>query len=122
MAIRIMIADDHAVFRGGLRALLENESDVEVAVEAGDGFEAVRLAITEEFDLLLLDISMPGLTGPRVAESVLEKKPHLPIVVLTMHEDVVLPGGVVQDRGAGIRAEKVHWHRASASDSVDLPR
>ena len=87
MAIRVLIADDHAVFRGGLKALLEKEADFEVVAEAGDGFEAARLAFDTDVDVLLLDISMPGLTGPRVAESVLEKKPHLAIVVLTMHED-----------------------------------
>ena len=87
MPIRLMIADDHAVFRGGLRALLEAEPDLSVVAEAGDGFEAVKLAIAEDIDVLLLDITMPGLTGPRVAESVLAEKPHLAIVVLTMHED-----------------------------------
>ncbi len=87
MPIRVMIADDHAVFRGGLRALLEAEPDLSVVAEAGDGFEAVKLAIAEDIDVLLLDITMPGLTGPRVAESVLAEKPHLAIVVLTMHED-----------------------------------
>jgi len=87
MAIRIMIADDHAVFRGGLKALLTAEPDIEVVAEAGDGFTAAKLAVAEELDVVLLDISMPGLTGPRVAEIILEKRPHLGIVVLTMHED-----------------------------------
>ena len=87
MPIRILIADDHAILRGGLKALIEREIDMEIVAEASDGFEAAREAVAREIDVLLLDISMPGLTGPRVAEMVLQEKPHLAIVVLTMHED-----------------------------------
>ncbi len=87
MPIRILIADDHAVFRSGLRALLENEKDLEVVAEAGDGFETIKTVAANEIDVLLLDISMPGLPGPKVAEAVLREHPHLAIVVLTMHED-----------------------------------
>lgn len=87
MAIRILLADDHAVFRSGLRALLEREEDLEVVNETGTGYDTVRAAQKEEVDLLLLDISMPGLSGPDVAKSILQKRPNLPIVVLTMHED-----------------------------------
>lgn len=87
MTIRVLIADDHAVFRSGLRALLEKESDVEVVGETGDGFATVEAVDRRDVDVLLLDISMPRLTGPKVAEAVLKKHPHLAIVVLTMHED-----------------------------------
>ena len=87
MPIRILIADDHAIIRGGLKALVERETDMEIVAEASDGFEAAREAVARDIDVLLLDISMPGLTGPRVAETVLREKPHLAIVVLTMHED-----------------------------------
>ena len=87
MPIRVLIADDHAVFRSGLRALLEKEPDIEVVAETGDGFATIEAACREDVDVLLLDISMPKLPGPRVAEAVLKKRPHLAIVVLTMHED-----------------------------------
>jgi len=60
---------------------------MKIVADVGDGFEAAREAIKRDIDVLLLDISMPGLTGPRVAETVLREKPHLAIVVLTMHED-----------------------------------
>ena len=85
--IRILIADDHAVFRSGLRALLEKESDLEVVGETGNGFDTIRAVEETDLDVLILDITMPGLAGPRVAEAVLKKKPRLIIVVLTMHED-----------------------------------
>jgi DNA-binding NarL/FixJ family response regulator len=87
MAIRILIADDHAVFRSGLRALLEKEHDFQVAGETGSGWDTLKALDSIETDVLLLDISMPGLTGPRTAEEALKKRPSLAIIVLTMHED-----------------------------------
>ena len=87
MPIRILIADDHAMFRSGLRAQLEKEVDMEVVAETGDGFATIRAVDNQEVDVLLLDITMPGLPGPKVAETVLQKRPRLAIVVLTMHED-----------------------------------
>jgi DNA-binding NarL/FixJ family response regulator len=87
MSIRIVIADDHAVFRSGLRALLEKEPDFEVVGEAGTGMETMRLASEKDFDVLLLDINMPEVTGPAVAEDVLKKCDHVAIVVLTMYDD-----------------------------------
>jgi len=87
MAIRILIADDHAVFRSGLKALLEKEADLEVVAEAEDGSAAIEAVERHEFDVMLLDLSMSKLPGARVAEIALKKKPRLAIVVLTMHED-----------------------------------
>lgn len=87
MPIRIVIADDHPVFRSGLRALLEKESDFVVVEEAGTGLETIRLTSAKDFDVLLLDINMPGMTGPAIAEDVLKKSHHVAIVVLTMYDD-----------------------------------
>jgi len=87
MPIRVLIADDHAMFRSGLRALLEKETDFEVTGEVGSGREALAAIEEQDVDILLLDISMPGLSGPRVAEEALRKRPALAVVVLTMHED-----------------------------------
>ena len=87
MSIRILIADDHAVFRSGLRALLERESDFEVTGETESGTDTLRALDKLPVDVLILDISMPGLSGPRAAEEILHKRPSLAIVVLTMHED-----------------------------------
>jgi DNA-binding NarL/FixJ family response regulator len=87
MTIRIMIADDHAVFRSGLRALLEKEPEFSVVAEAGDGNETVKKACSEDIDVLVLDINMPGITGPMIAEEVLKMRPRLAIVILTMHDD-----------------------------------
>ena len=87
MAIRIIIADDHTLFRAGLRSLLEKETDIEVVAETGDGFDTIRAVSENPVDVLLLDLTMPGISGARVAETVLQEKPHLAVVVLTMHED-----------------------------------
>jgi len=87
MPIRIWIADDHAIFRSGLKALLEKESDMKVVGETGNGFDTIRAIEESEIDVLILDITMPGLTGPKVAETALRKNLSLTIVVLTMHED-----------------------------------
>ncbi|NLT67928.1 MAG: response regulator transcription factor [Acidobacteria bacterium] len=87
MAIRILIADDHAVFRNGLRVLLEKEPDMEVVGETGNGFDTIRAVSEMDLDILLLDLAMPGLSGSKVAEAVLKEKPQVAIVVLTMNED-----------------------------------
>ncbi len=87
MPIRLYILDDHAVFRSGLRALLERERDFEIVGDTGSGMDALTALDAQPVDILLLDISIPGLPGPRVAEAALRKFPRLGIVVLTMHED-----------------------------------
>ena len=87
MSIRVLIADDHAVFRSGLMALLEKEEDIEVAGEAGTGPEALKKTQELSPDVLILDINMPEMNGTMVAEKALTDQPDLKIVVLTMHED-----------------------------------
>jgi DNA-binding NarL/FixJ family response regulator len=87
MCVRILIADDHAVFRSGLRALLDKDPEFEVVAETGSGTETLAVYKEMDVDVLLLDISMPGLPGPKVAEEVLADNPNQAIIVLTMHED-----------------------------------
>ncbi len=87
MAISVFIVDDHAVFRSGIRALLEKEEDIQVAGECGSGLDMLQAMSSVKFDVLLLDLTMPGLPGPKVAEEALRRRPSLAIVVLTMHED-----------------------------------
>ena len=88
MSIRVHIADDHGVFRSGLKALLEEQADFEVVSETSTGPETVRAMEEADVDVLLLDINMPGMSGNRVAQAVLAQRPDMAIVVLTMHEEV----------------------------------
>jgi DNA-binding NarL/FixJ family response regulator len=87
MPIRILLADDHAVVRDGVRALLEKQTDMEVVAEAEDGCEAARLA--EEYlpDVVVMDIGMPHLNGIDATRRILAAHPHLGVVILSMHQD-----------------------------------
>jgi DNA-binding NarL/FixJ family response regulator len=85
--IRILLADDHAVVRRGLRLVLESEPDLCVVAEAGDGVEAVRRAVREDVDLAVLDISMPGMTGIQAAQELARLRPALRTLILSMHDN-----------------------------------
>ena len=84
--IRILIADDHAVLRTGLRMLIGSQRDLDVVGEASDGDEAVRKAAALRPDVALLDISMPGSGGIKAIERIREAAPATRVVVLTMHD------------------------------------
>ncbi|MFJ5778901.1 response regulator [Streptomyces sp. NPDC093094] len=85
--IRILLADDHALVRRGVRLILDREPDLEVVAEAGDGAEAVELARTHDVDLAVLDIAMPRLTGLQAARELAALKPGLRVLMLTMHDN-----------------------------------
>jgi two-component system response regulator NreC len=85
--IRIVIADDHAVMRAGLRLLLNGEADMEVVGEAGDGWETVEKAVALEPDIVLLDISMPRMSGLEAAREIKRRAPEIKLLILTMHDD-----------------------------------
>jgi two-component system response regulator NreC len=101
VSIRILIADDHAVVRSGLRALLGSDPDLEFVGEAGDGAETLRLVETLQPDLVLLDITMPPVNGIETAKQLKEKHPELLILFLTMHEDEALLHEALRAGGAG---------------------
>jgi DNA-binding NarL/FixJ family response regulator len=84
---RILLADDHAVVRRGLRMVLDAEPDLEVLAEAGDGREALELGSTQPIDLAVLDVSMPRLTGLQVARELATRRPELPTLILSMHDN-----------------------------------
>jgi DNA-binding NarL/FixJ family response regulator len=84
---RILLADDHALVRRGLRLILDAQPDLEVVAEANDGAEAVSLAVREEIDLAILDISMPRMTGLQAARELQRRRPDLRVLILSMHEN-----------------------------------
>lgn len=85
--IRIVIADDHTIMREGLKRILQEVEDIEVVGEAVDGFEVLATVRKAGFDLLLMDLSMPGRSGVDLIRQIKDEAPKLPILVLTMHEE-----------------------------------
>jgi DNA-binding NarL/FixJ family response regulator len=84
---RILLADDHGLVRDGLRMILDSQPDLEVVAEAGDGVEAVDLALREEVDLAVLDVAMPRMTGLQAAREIQAHRPQLRVLMLSMHDN-----------------------------------
>jgi len=85
--IRILVADDHAVIRRGIRYIVSREGEMSVIGEAANGRELLALAATIEHDLILLDLSMPDSDGLELIKQLKRDRPRIPILVLTMHEE-----------------------------------
>jgi DNA-binding NarL/FixJ family response regulator len=99
--LRVLLADDHAIVRRGLRSLIETQPDIEVVGEAADGLEALRLTEEQHPDAIILDVAMPKLNGIEVAERV-QKLPRAPsVIVLSMHAD---ESYIIRALAAGARA------------------
>ena len=84
---RVLLADDHAVVRSGLRAVLDEEPDIEVVAEAVDGLDAVEKTLAAEVDLAILDVSMPKLTGLQAALELRRRRPGLRVLILSVHDN-----------------------------------
>jgi two-component system, NarL family, invasion response regulator UvrY len=85
--IRIFIADDHAIVRKGLKQILSETPDMFVAAEAGSGEEALKRIAHNKFDIVLLDISLPGKSGLDILMQIKKEKPKLPVVILSVHTE-----------------------------------
>jgi DNA-binding NarL/FixJ family response regulator len=85
--LRVVIADDHPVFRNGMRALLNSVPDMEVVGEASTGDEVIALAANLQPDAILMDVQMPGVGGIEATRRILHTSPHIMILVVTMFED-----------------------------------
>jgi DNA-binding NarL/FixJ family response regulator len=83
---RILLADDHAVVRRGLRMVLDAAPDLEVVAEAGDGIEAVEMALREDVHLAILDVAMPRRTGLQAARELARRRPDVKVLMLSMHD------------------------------------
>ena len=83
---RVLLADDHAVVRSGVRAVLDRETDMRVVAEAADGAEAVEKALASDVDLAILDLSMPRLTGLQVTAELHARRPGVRALILSMHD------------------------------------
>ena len=87
MSLRILIADDHGIVRGGMRLLLERQPDMTVVAEATDGVEAFESALATKPDVCVLDVSMPRMTGLQATRQIRAHLPGTPILILSMHDD-----------------------------------
>lgn len=85
--IKVLLADDHAVMRAGLRLLIDGQADMTVIGEAGDGLQAIDQAVALQPDVILLDLTMPRLDGLSSLKQIRERAPHTRVLILTMHAD-----------------------------------
>jgi len=113
----VLVAEDHAIVREGIRRLLSAEPDIEVVGEAGDGQVAVDLARSLRPDIVCLDVSMPRVNGVEATRQIKSLMPEVGIVILTMHEDEAYFYELVKAGASGYVLK-----RASARDLVDAVR
>lgn len=85
--IRILLADDHTIFRQGLRAILKNEKDLTVTSETSSGREAVARVLADDCDVVLLDLSLPDSPGLDVLKQIKQARPDISVIILSMHPD-----------------------------------
>lgn len=104
--MRVLLADDHALVRAGIRALLDQTEDIKVVAEAGDGLETIELAKQHQPDLVLLDITMPGATGLEVLEKLGKEFPSLKVIILTIHDNPAYAVGAIRAGAHGYLPKK----------------
>ncbi len=85
--VRVLLVDDHTLFRSGIKALLQKQPDIEVVGEAGDGLEGIKRAKSLKPDVVLLDLHMPGISGREAVQLIVEEAPDTHVVMLTVSED-----------------------------------
>jgi two-component system response regulator NreC len=134
VGLRILVADDHGVLRAGLRALLNDETNCQVVGEASDSDEAYRAALELKPDIVLMDLSMPGIGGIEVTRRLRKSLPETKVLILTVHEDpsllreamkagavgYIVKRAVESELLAAIEAAQHHDPRASRHQPVLL--
>jgi len=112
--VRVVIADDHPMFRYGLKAAVATAGEVEIVGEAADGQELLAVVDHKEPDVVLTDLAMPGLDGAAAAAAILARHPNIAVLVLTMHEDNQALLGALR---AGAR-----WYLLKGADRAEIVR
>lgn len=115
--IRVLLADDHAVLRDGLQALLERDPSIRVVAHACDGLEALRAALACDVDVVVMDIAMPGLDGIEATRELARRRPQARVVILSMHADAEHVWRALQAGAAGYVVKD-----AAAREVVDAVR
>ncbi len=122
--IRIVIADDHAIVREGLKRIVIEAGDMEVAGEAANGSEVMQQVRDLAFDVLVLDLSMPGRSGMEMIRLVRAEKPKLRILVLSMHQELQYVVRVIKSGASGYltkESARRNWSRPFARSPVAVP-
>jgi DNA-binding NarL/FixJ family response regulator len=109
-AIRVVLADDHTLFREGTRGLLEHAGDIEVVGEAGDGETALALIARTRPDIAILDIEMPGMNGIEVTRHLRSSHPEVLVLALTVHDEAPFVFAVLEAGAAGYLIKDVNAH------------
>jgi DNA-binding NarL/FixJ family response regulator len=99
--IRVLLADDHKIVRDGLKGILSATTDLEVAAEAADGDELLRLVKAGDYDVAVVDMSMPGLAGVALVKRLKDEKPKLRVLVLSMHGEAQYAARVLKAGASG---------------------
>lgn len=115
MSIRILLVDDHSLFRSGVRQLLQRESDMEVVAEAADGVEGVKRALEFRPDVILLDLNMPGLSGLETLQLLLQDLPETAVLILTVSEEADELGQALRDGARGYLIKNIEAEALTAA-------
>jgi len=99
--VRLLIADDHAVVRQGIRQILSDAPEMQIVAEASTGLEALELVRNERVDVVILDLSMPGLSGMETVKRIRQDCPNVPILVLSMHPEEQYAVRAIRSGAAG---------------------
>ncbi len=108
--IRVLIADDHAVVREGTRQILDQEPDIEVVAEAGDGDEAVRLTASSKPDVAIMDISMPKMDGIEATKRIKALYPQVTVLILSAYDDSQFVFSLLEAGAAGYLLKSIRGH------------
>jgi len=101
MSIKVLIVDDHKIVRDGLRILIDKQSDMKVVAEAEDGQVAVRLAKKLMPDIVIMDITMPGMNGIDATRMIISENPSIKVIALSMHSDKRFVTGMLEAGASG---------------------
>jgi two-component system, NarL family, nitrate/nitrite response regulator NarL len=125
MTIRVLLIDDHALFRSGLSSLLQRQPDIEVVAEAGDGIEGVKRAQQHAPDVILLDLNMPGLSGLETLQLLTQDVSDAAVLILTVSEEAAELAQALRDGARGFLVKNIGTdtlisaiRRAAAGEAV----
>jgi two-component system, NarL family, invasion response regulator UvrY len=110
--IRVIIADDHPIVRAGLKQIITEDRGITVAAEAGSGAELLETVRRQDFDVVVLDLSMPGMDGLDALKQLRIEKPHLPVIILTVHPESQYALRILKAGASG------YLTKSSASDEL----